>query len=351
MVHYYNIEYMKNVIKFTFLIVSVAFLSKAELNMAPFADTLTDLLMLQKYNKAMAYTDSIIAKNPKNTDAHYMRLNIMQSVMLDYESYPNDSTFIGEAEKYLAILKKLKKNCSEDECTKQMLFEGNVIGAIALVQTKQEKWLDGFKNARTSVGLLAKTYKRDTSYYEACLATGVYDYYVGKTFKWVPFVGMREDKGIRQIEKAASRNSIFKFAAIHSLLWILIEQGEHQKADSLVSGLMKHYPNNTILLRIKTRNEYLRKNYDSAMAFAKRLVEVSSKRAPLNWSDMYSGYEVMIRILDERGETLKCQEVVKEALSYNVPESAKKIVYVRDNLEFIGVANMKCINLLAKAKQ
>lgn len=324
-------------------------IASAELKMASFADTLTHLLMLQDYKKALIYTDSIISKNPQNADAHYMRLNIMQSLMLDYESYPNDSTFIGEANSYLQIIKKLNKNCSQDDCTKQMLFEGNVVGAIALVQTKQEKWLDGFKNARKSVNILAKTYKRDTTYYEACLATGVYDYYVGKTFKWVPFVGMRENKGIRQIEKAASRNSIFKFAAIHSLLWILCEQKEYHKADSLVSELMEKYPNNTILLRFKTRNEFLRKNYDTAMLLARRLVNISSKRLPLNWSDMYSGYEVIIKILDERGETAKCQEVVTEALSYKVPKSAMKIVYVRDNLAFIGVANVKCKNILAKA--
>ncbi len=342
---------MRNTVKILIFITSLFLVSNAELQMAPFADTLTHLLMLQDYNQALKYTDSIISKNPENADAHYMRLNIMQSLMLDYESYPNDSTFIGEANAYLKLLKKLKKRCSKDECTKQMLFEGNVIGAIALVQTKQEKWIDGFKNARNSVNILGKTYKRDSSFYEACLATGVYDYYVGKTFKWVPFVGMREDKGIRQIEKAASRNSIFRFAAIHSLLWILIEQEEYEKADSLVSGLMNRYPENTILLRIKTRNEFLRKNYDTAMVLAKRLVDISSKRFPLNWSDMYSGYEVIIRILDERGETLKCQQVVTEALSYEVPESAKKIVYVRDNLSFIGVANMKCKNILAKANK
>lgn len=323
----------------------------AELKMASFADTLTHLLMLQDYDKALEYTDSIILNNKENADAHYMRLNIMQSIMLDYESYPNDTTFIDEANSYLKVINKLKKNCSKDDCTKQMLFEGNVVGAIALVQTKQEKWLDGFKNARKSVGILAKTFKRDTTYYEACLATGVYDYYVGKTFKWVPFVGMRENKGIRQIETAASRNSIFRFAAIHSLLWILIEQKEYNKADSLVTGLMQKYPNNTILLRIKTRNEFLRKNYDTAMVLAKRLVNISSKRLPLNWSDMFSGYEVIIKILDERGETAKCHQVVTEALSYKVPKSALKIVYVRDNLAYIGVANMKCKNILAKVDE
>lgn len=342
---------MKKSIKIQVFLFLFYLIAGAELKMATFADTLTHLLMLQDYNRALSYTDSIISKNPQNADAHYMKLNIKQSIMLDYESYPNDSTFINEAEKYLQLIKKLKKNCSEDECTKQMLFEGNVVGAIALVQTKQEKWIDGFKNARKSVSLLGKTYERDTSYYEACLATGVYDYYVGKTFKWVPFVGMREDKGIRQIEKAASRNSIFKFAAIHSLLWILIEQEEYQKADSLVSDLLAKYPDNSILLRIKTRNEFLRKNYDTAMVLAKRLVDISAKRAPLNWSDMYSGYEVIVRILDERDETLKCHQVVTEALSYDVPESARKIIYVRDNLAYIGVVNMECKRTLAKVEK
>lgn len=340
---------MKKYNKLALFLVLVCFAVKAELKMSPFADTLTHLLMVQNYTRALAYTDSILKESPLDPDAHYMRLNIMQTKMLDYESYPSDSTFIGKAEIFLKHLRKLKKTCSEDECTKHMLFEGNVIGAIALVQTKQEKWIDGFKNARESVKILENTYDRDTSYYEACLATGVYDYYVGKTFKWIPFVGAREDKGIRQIEKAASRSSLFKFAAIHSLLWILIEQEEYQKADSLVTVLMNKYPDNSILLRIKARNEFLRKNYDSAYVLAQRLVDVSSKRSPLNYSDMFSGYEILVRILDEKGETLQCQNVVSEALSYDVPEYAKKIIYVRDNLSFIGVANMKCKKILAKA--
>ena len=342
---------MKNSTLFTLLIFAFAKLTFAELQMPEFATTLTTLLMRQEYKKAFSFTDSIIAIYPNNLDAHYMRLNTFQTEMLDYESYPTDSSFIKEANIFLNLIAKQNKNSNKAEKTKMMLFKGNIIGSIALVETKQEKWLDGFKKARLSVNILEKAYKRDTTFYEACLATGVYDYYVGKTFKWVPFVGKRESRGISQIERAASRNSLFKFAAIHSLLWIFIEKKEYAKADSLVNILMKKYPKNSILLRVKARNEFLRKNYDTAFVLGKQLKDISSKRNPVNWSDMFSGYEIMIKILLSKKKFVECQEVITEALSYKVPDSAKKIVYVKDNLEYIGVANINCKNAIKKMQK
>ena len=326
----------------TVIIVIFVKFSFAELQMPEFATTLTELLMMQDYKKALLFADSIIAVDPENIDAQYMRLNILQTKMLDYESYPSDSSFIKQADNFLNLLTKQSKNYSGDEYTKLMLFRGNIIGSIALIETKQENWINGFKKARLSVKILADTFKRDTTFYEACLATGVYDYYVGKTFKWVPFVGKRESVGISQIERAASRNSLFKFAAIHSLLWIYIEKKEYETADSLVNILIEQYPNNTILLRVKARNEFLRGNDENAFVLGNRLKDVSSRRVPINWSDMFSGYEIVIRLLMKQKRYEECQKIVDMALSYKVPAAAKKIVYVRDNLEYIGVTNVAC---------
>jgi tetratricopeptide (TPR) repeat protein len=304
----------------------------------PRMDMVVHDLLNQRYRKAHENVEAILQSDPDNMDALFMRLNAFQIEIIDYESYMlNGYTFVASVDSVLTFFDKFIQPADEKEQAKLLFYKGTLYGMKALVLAKVGEWTQALKYAREYMGRLKEARELDITLYEVSYGIGLYNYYVGHSLKWIPFMGSKSRKGIREIASVARSMSPMRYMAIHSLSWIYIERGEYEKVDALVSPVLAKYPNNTIYLGIKARASLLRERYEDALSTGRRLAELSRARNPVNWTDLLGGYQIMTACLDLMGKREECLQVIHEALALKVPASAKKIEYVQKHLDFIAI--------------
>ncbi len=280
----YMISMVKKIFYTLFLVV-IADL-QAALVFDPGIERVIDHFMEQQYATARSELAAILKAEPDNIDALFMHLNADQIEIVDYESYKNDGyLFIRVVDSILAIMENKMRVCAKGEQARCLFYTGTIYGMKSLVLAKLGDWLKAVRFARTSVKLLEETRKLDPMFFETLYGIGLFNYYLGENLKWLPFMRGKSRKGLADVEKVAFSSSPLNFMAKNSLAWIYVERKDYQKADELVSPVLKKYPDNTIFLRIKARVALLKKDYKNAVVLGKRLVVLSRKRHPVNWAD------------------------------------------------------------------
>ena len=326
--------------KHIFIVISILFISEAfsDVNFDPRMDVVINDILNQQYLKACANVEKVLQSDPDNIDALFMRLNALQIEITDYESYmSNGYKFVRSVDSVLAFFDTFIHPPDTKGQAKILFYKGTMYGMKALVLAKIGEWVQALKYARNYIKLLKEAKDLDSTLYEVSYGIGLYNYYVGQNLKWIPFMGGRSRKGIKEIEVVAYSTSPIRFMAIHSLSWIYIERGEYVKAETVVSPVLAKYPSNTIYLGIKARASLLLKKYDEAVILGRKLVTLSQARNPVNWSELLSGYQIVVSCLDVMEKHEECLHAINEALDFKVPASAKKIEYVQKHLDFIAI--------------
>jgi hypothetical protein len=129
--------------------------------------------------------------------------------------------------------------------------------------------------------------------------------------------------------------------AKNTLGWILIDRKEYEAADSIATSVIEELPDNTIFIRLKVRTALWKKDCQTAMTYARRLVDISEKRAPINWSDLLCGYQALVSCYDNLGMKAECLKCADKALALVVPEPYTKIPYVKRHQKSISEIKKK----------
>lgn len=321
---------------FQFFVIIFLTHSSGNLSISPCIDTAMSLFLEQKYDSARTYLSRELLADPDNLDALYMFLNTYQIELLDYESYILDGDrFVHSADSVLNVIENKTDINNKNGYIRFLIYSGYIYGAKGLVLAKQGDWIHGVKYSRTSVKFLEKSQTIDGTIEAAWYGIGLYNYYIGQNFSWLPFMKSRCQQGLWEIERAARDNSPFSYAAKHSLSWILVDRGDLTRADSLVSSVLSQYPENTIFLRIKARIAFLKQENPKALDLANRLIALSEKRNPVNWSDLLSGYQIVVASLSNMGKKKECLAAADKVLHLEIPVSARKISFVQKHLRYI----------------
>jgi tetratricopeptide (TPR) repeat protein len=217
-------------------------------------------------------------------------------------------------------------------------------GGRSLCQAKTGNFVGAASDAVTSVNYLRKVVDTDSTIIAAYLGIGAYNYYVKQCFAWLPFMGTKEERALQELTIAASAEYPYGFGAYHSLAWIYVDQKQYRKADEIVDRVLKQFPDNTIFLRIKARILLADGYDDNAEDCAQKLVTISGNRNPVNWSDLLSGYQVIAAVQEKQHREDELTKTIHIALSLNVPESAKQIVYVQRHINKLKAAEQRLLS-------
>lgn len=312
----------------------------------PCIDSTISLLQNQLYNKAHTYLESVLKNDPDNIHAHFMRLYCMQMMLTDYESYViSGERFCEAADSVVSLVEASAGESNSKHSVQCRFYIGYIYGAKGLVHAKQGNWLEAFADARHSYKIMNNVKESDPSFFQADHGIGIYEYYIGQSLRWLPFTKGRTERGIETIQTAAVRDTTpFRYAAVHSLLWILIDEHAYGKADSIVDRALEEFPDNTLFLRIKSRIAFSTGQFNEAITYAEKLADLSEKRMPVNWSDLLSAYDIIITSLDNIGEKTLSRQTAEAVLNFKIPASALKISYVRQhraNIEKLYQRNSK----------
>jgi hypothetical protein len=319
-----------------------AFFSGSAVHAGHPLDSAKSLMVNQYYKQSENLLMQTIRAQPGNTEALYLFLAVEQTKILDYESYSIETdTFDARALTTLTILNKVLPDKKGRENLNCLFYIGSTLGGMSIMQAKVGNWPAAVRSGMSSVGFFKRVIKADPYYFPAYLGIGFFNYYLSQNLKWLPFFGDRRRDGIEQIRLATKSDFPYSLVARNSLCWILVENNEYREADSVASSVLKELPNNTIFIRLKARIAFWKKELPSAIYWSKKLIELSEKRDPVNWSDLLSGYQILIASYDYCGKKNETLNLCGKILLRKVPEPYSRIPYVKKHLKTIADVQKK----------
>jgi hypothetical protein len=300
-------------------------------------DSAVHFLIHQNYTDARSYLQKYTSKNPTDNEALYLSFVIDQTRILDYESFYTESeAFVSAAESVKIILERRLSDLRGKDSIECLLYIANIMGGVGIVLSKTGNWFDAVKHAVGSTSILKKVKKLDPDCYEADLGIGVFNYYLSNSFKWLPFVQNKEREGIRLVEKALNSRVPYNYAAKSSLCWILIEQQDFRRADSLAGSVLSELPDNTIFLRISAYISLWSGKYDAARNKALRILKYVEKREPLNWSNLVTAYHVIVSSFMEQKNTRDAYLAAEEFMAKQIPPQYADLPNLKKNIKMIA---------------
>jgi tetratricopeptide (TPR) repeat protein len=294
-------------------------------------------LVHQDYKGAHDVLNRYKAVHPGSFEAMYLSVIVEQTRILDYESYMVDGKqFRHSADSLKRLLEKRIEQLRGDDSILCVFYIANLYGGIGIIQAKTGEWFDAVKNAVASVSLLKQVRKRKPQFRAAYLGIGIFDYYLSTSFKWLPFVDVEGGKGMESIRMALTSEFPYNYGALNSYCWILIEQQKYAKADSIALKVLSDLPDNSIFLRIRTLIAFWTGKYDRSLELGKKLVQNSTSRSPVNWSDMIAGYYVVAGSYDKKGMKNECVKAASTMLSSRIPKGYREIPHIKRNLNYLS---------------
>jgi len=122
-------------------------------------------------------------------------------------------------------------------------------GYIAYYDALRESWLEAFSTGLNSVSVFEYCLEIDNNFYESLIAIGSYKFWKSKKMEfidWLPFVDDEKELGIQYLQNAIKYSGYNSHLAIHSLIWIFIEQNEFNEAIKVAELALKDHPQSRI---------------------------------------------------------------------------------------------------------
>jgi hypothetical protein len=296
------------------------------------------LLARQEYASARDLLGRRLAEAPGDNDALYLRVALEQTVLLDYESYLVDGDrFYRLADSTHRILFNRLAGLHGADSLRCVYYLAGIEGGIAVLQGKTGNWIRAFENAGASATRLKAVMKRDSTMNEALLGIGIYHYYLGRSFGWLPFVsGGSEDTGFLEIERSTRLPFPYDFPAKNSLCWILIDRKQYGRADSLAQTGLAEAPRSTFFLQVRCLALFRENRYGEAVGFGQKLAAISEARSPVNWSDLVLSYYVLAGSYDALGRGGEAAAAAAYIIGKAMPAEYRKMPHIKRDMKLIG---------------
>ncbi len=236
-----------------------------------------------KWNEAEQIFEKIIAKYPQDPRGyHYLSSVYLWYYLSSKEKNDYESFF-----KYSDLtIEKGNELIEKEPDNKDLLY---IIGSDytfrAIVYSKAEHYLDAAWATKKSESFLNRVIEIDSSYYDAYLGLGLYNFAIGQipsAFKWaLSLAGIDGDKaeGIKYIRKCARYGNFSKIDAQYYLSQILAEVlFNYDSAENYLKNLIQRYPDNLIFNYSYASLEIKMHNLDQAQKILEKIVTVDSSK-------------------------------------------------------------------------
>ncbi|MBK7629650.1 MAG: tetratricopeptide repeat protein [Ignavibacteriales bacterium] len=206
-----------------------------------------NLIINQKYDEAEKLFDQL-DKTRKDIPLGKIYLAAVHiSKSYDYQEPYDDDLII----KYLEGAKKISERLLHNDPKNiwNNYFLALTEGYIAYYDALRESWLQAFSTGLSSVSGFEDCLEIDEKFYESLIAIGSFKFWKSnKTefINWLPFIDDEKDLGIKYLQNAIKYSGYNSHLAIHSLIWIYVEQKDFEAAEKVAELALKNYPNSRI---------------------------------------------------------------------------------------------------------
>lgn len=165
----------------------------------------------------------------------------------DYQEPFNDDLIT----KYLDDAKKVSERLLKTDVENiwYNYFFALTEGYIAYYDALKENWLSAFSTGLSSVSSFEHCLELDKNFYESLIAIGSYKFWRSKKtefINWLPFIPDEKELGIEYLKKAIKQSGYNSHLAVHSLIWIYIEQEEYSDAIKIAEAALNSNPQSRI---------------------------------------------------------------------------------------------------------
>jgi len=220
------------------------------------------------YNFNWAKSDDIfqglIEKYPDDPRGYHFRASIYLWYYLSNQDKSDFKLFVAYSDSAIEKARNILNKNPDDVDILYILGSDYSYRAIAF--SKSEKFLDAVWASKKSESYLNRTLELDSTYYDAYLGLGLYNFAVGQipsAFRWaLNLAGIHGNKatGLDYIKMAAKDGSISKVEAEYYLSQILSEfSDDYKESANYLKNLIGKYPKNLLfnysyaVLNIKMR--------------------------------------------------------------------------------------------------
>jgi tetratricopeptide (TPR) repeat protein len=294
-------------------------------------------LARQEYDSAGAMLAMQPAGSLLDNDLLYLRAAVEQALLLDYESYLIDGDrFDRFADSTRKILSGRLPHLQGADSLHCVYYLAGIEGGMAVVQGKTGSWVSALKNAASSASRLKTVMRQDSAISGALLGIGIYHYYLGKDFGWLPFIKSgSEDTGYEEVERASRLPFPSDFPAKNSLCWILIDRKRYESADSIAQTGLIEVPRSTFFLQIRSLCLYREERYSAAIEFGEKLAAISAARKPVNWSDLVLASYVLAASYDALGKGREAKDAGAYICSAAMPAAYRRMPHIKREMKKI----------------
>ena len=236
-----------------------------------------------KWNDAEQLFEKIAVKFPQDPSGYHYLASIYLWYYLSSKEKDDYENFFKYSD--LAI-EKGNDLIEKDPENKDLLYIiGDDYTFRAIVYSIAEHYLDAAWATKKSESYLNKVIEIDSTYYDAYLGLGLYNFAIGQipsAFKWALSIeGIDGDKslGIKYIRKCAKNGYFSKIDAQYYLSQILAEVlFDYNNAEKYLKNLIQRYPNNLIFNYSYASLEIKMHNLDQAQKILEKIVTVDSSK-------------------------------------------------------------------------
>jgi tetratricopeptide (TPR) repeat protein len=234
-----------------------------------------------KWNDAEQFFKQIINKFPDDPRGYHYQSSVYLWYYLSSKNKKEYNNFLDFSD---LTIEKANKQIENDPENKNLLYIlGSNYTFRAIVYSKAEKYLDAAWATKKAESYLNKVLEIDSSYYDAYLGLGLYNFAVGQipsAFKWaLSLAGIDGDKalGIKFIRKCARNGYFSKTDAQYYLSQILSEiLYDYDSASNYLKTLILKYPDNLLFSYSYASLEIKRHRLDQAQKMLEKIVVINN---------------------------------------------------------------------------
>ena len=201
-----------------------------------------NLIIDQKYDEAEKLFDQLdkTRKDIPLGKIYLAAVHIAKSY--DYEE-PYDHELIT---KYLEGAKRISERLlkNDEKNIWNNYFFALTEGYIAYYDALHESWFQAFSTGLSSVSAFEDCLEIDNNFYESLIAIGSYKFWKSRKtefISWLPFFDDEKELGIKYLQQAVKYSGYNSHLAIHSLIWIYIEQNNFEEAIKVAELALKNH--------------------------------------------------------------------------------------------------------------
>lgn len=203
-----------------------------------------DLIMKQDYDQADSLFRSVASRYPHNPAGYLYQAAVMQAYSFDFMVPLKHSTF----DSLLEIGRQTAKNLDSPW---REYFLATADGYEASERADRGDWFGGVRKGLSSASQFEEVIEKDSSFYDAYVGIGTYYYWRSRKMyflSWLPFVHDDREQGIQLLKESAERAVYNHFAAISSLVSILIDAENYKELLEWSQRGLAYYPENRTFL-------------------------------------------------------------------------------------------------------